>query len=170
MGDPRKLRKKWSGPRHPWRSEQLARELYLIGTYGLRNKRELWKAMTELSRIRKQARGLLATPADVREKKGANLLSSLYKKGLVDKNATLDDVLSLTIENLLERRLQTIVWRKGLAKTPQQARQLITHRHIKIGDRIVNVPGYMVLREEEDKVKIREDSPIVLRLVSQESS
>jgi small subunit ribosomal protein S4 len=166
MGDPRKLRKKWSGPRHPWRSEQLARELYLVGTYGLRNKRELWKAMTELSRIRKQARGLLAAPAEVRAKEEAKLLSSLYKKGLVDENATLDDVLSLTVENLLERRLQSVVWRKGFAKTPYQARQLITHRHIKVGDRVINVPGYLVLRNEEDKVKIREDSPIALRLVS----
>ncbi len=149
MGDPKKPRKKYSAPKHPWRSDQLSQELYILGTYGLRNKRELWKAHTELSRIRKQARMLLAEPHEIRVKKEKELLLFLTKMGIVDSKSSLDDVLGLTIENLLERRLQTIVWKKGLASSPYQARQMITHGHVMIGDRIVTRPGNTVKRGEE---------------------
>jgi len=164
MGDPKKPKKKYKTPRHPWRADQLAKELQIIGTYGLRNKKELWRAQTELSRIRAQARNLLAATPEVRAKREKELLQSLYKKGLVRENATLDDILSLTVENLLERRLQTIVWRKGLASTPYQARQFITHGHIKVGDQVVRVPSYFVKRGEEELVKFREDSPLVRKM------
>ncbi|MFN3621385.1 MAG: 30S ribosomal protein S4, partial [Nitrososphaerales archaeon] len=99
-----------------------------------------------------------AAPPDVRAKREATLLNSLAKKGIVSKDATLDDILSLTVENILARRLQTIVWRKGLASTPYQARQLITHRHIAIGDRVITKPSYIVSAEEEPKVGFRADS------------
>ncbi|MCD6511494.1 MAG: 30S ribosomal protein S4 [Thaumarchaeota archaeon] len=161
-------KKKWKGPRHPWIAEQLARELELLGTYGLRNKRELWRAHTELSRIRRQARELLAAPEEVRVKEEKRLLESLYRKGLVGDKATLDDVLGLTVEDLLERRLQTIVWKKGLAKTIYQARQLVVHGHIEVGGRRVDVPGYLVGRDEEETVKIREGSPMLAQVVKDE--
>ena len=125
MGDPKKARKQYSRPRSPWRADQLAQELYLLGTFGLRNKRELWKAQTQLSSVRKQARTLLAATQAVRLREEKKLLDSLIRKGLIHDPATLDDILSLTVEDVLERRLQTIVWRKGLAKTPHQARQFI---------------------------------------------
>lgn len=160
MGAPKKPRKKYKTPRHPWRTDQLTRELQLVGTYGLRNKKELWRTQTELSRIRAQARNLLATNPDVRAKKEKELLQSLYAKGLVGENATLDDVLSLTIENLLERRLQTLVWKKGLASTPYQARQFITHGHIKVKEQVVKIPSYFVKREEEGSIRFKEDSPL----------
>lgn len=164
MGDPKKPRKKYSAPKHPWRSDQLSQELYIVGTYGLRNKRELWKAHTELSRIRKQARMLLAEPHEIRVKKEKELLSSLSKMGIVDSKSSLDDVLTLTIESLLERRLQTIVWKKGMALSPYQARQMITHGHIMIGNRIVTRPGYMVKRDEE--VRLSERSPLRSQVLS----
>ncbi len=158
MGDPKKPRKKFSRPRTPWRADLLSQELYLLGAYGLRNKRELWKAQTALSNIRKQARTLLAAPPEIRARREAILLNSLTKKGIVSKDATLDDVLSLTVENILARRLQTVVWRKGLASTPYQARQLITHRHIVVGDRAITKPSYLVSAEEEPNVGFRADS------------
>ncbi|MEM2210323.1 MAG: 30S ribosomal protein S4 [Nitrososphaerales archaeon] len=161
MGDPKKPRKKYSSPRHPWRTDQLLSELNLVGTYGLRNKRELWKAKTELSRIRHQARLLLAAPPAKRSIEESKLIMSLSRLGLIPPSATLDDVLSLTVENILERRLQTIVWKKGLAKTPYQARQMIVHGHITVGNRIVTIPSYMVSSEEENLVKIRDDSPLL---------
>jgi small subunit ribosomal protein S4 len=164
MGDPKKPRKKFSRPRTPWRADLLAQELYLVGTYGLRNKRELWKAQTLLSKIRKQARTLLAAPPEIRAKREATLLTSLANKNLVSKDATLDDVLSLTVENILGRRLQTLVWKKGLASAPYQARQLITHRHIVIGDKIVTKPSYLVSADEEPKVGFRADSPYKARI------
>lgn len=159
MGDPKRSKNKFRKPRRPWSSDQLTQELQIVGTYGLRNKRELWKAQTELSRIRKQARALLALPHEVRHGKETELLQSLRRLGLVQEGATLDDVLNLTIENLLERRLQSVVMRKGFVKTPSQARQAVVHGHIIINDRIVSIPSYIVRRDEEPAVAIRPDSP-----------
>jgi small subunit ribosomal protein S4 len=154
MGDPRRPRKTFSKPKSPWRSEQLAQELYLLGTYGLRNKRELWKAQGQLSEIRKQARRLLAASMEVRNRDEPILLTSLRRKGLVAEGVTLDDVLGLSVEDLLARRLQTLVFKKGSAVSPLQARQLISHRHVKIGERIIDVPGYLVTASEEGKIQM----------------
>ncbi len=153
MGDPKKPRKKFSRPKSPWRSDQLAQELYLLGTYGLRNKRELWKAETLLSSLRKQARTLLAATKELRMREEGKLLNSLSRKGLIKEGAPLDEVLSLTVEDMLARRLQTMVFKKGMAVSPLHSRQLITHGHVLIGERFVRVPGYLVRREEEDRVK-----------------
>ena len=159
MGDPRKPRKKWIGPKHPWRKERLMYEMRLVGEYGLRNKRELWIAQTIIRKFRHQARSLLAVPKEIREKVEKALLRRLYQLGLLPENATLDDVLSLSVEDLLERRLQTIVYRKGLARTIYQARQLIVHGHIAIAGRRVTAPGYLVTRDEEDLIDYAPTSP-----------
>lgn len=150
MGDPKKSRKRFTPPRNPWRSDQLSQELFLLGTYGLRNKRELWRTQTQLSNFRKQARHLLAAPSEVRGREEPKLLTHLGKLGLIQMGqSTLDDVLSLTVENVLERRLQTLVWRRGLAKSPYQARQLISHGHIALSQRRMTVPSYLVSPTEE---------------------
>ena len=154
MGDPKKPRKSFSRPKNPWRSEQLAQELYLVGTYGLRNKRELWKTQGELSNVRKQARHLLAASIEVRTKDGKKLLDSLSRRGLVAEGVALDDVLNLSVEDFLGRRLQTLIYKKGAAVSPLQARQLIVHGHIKIGKRTVDIPGYQVTAEEEGVLKV----------------
>jgi len=152
MGDPRRPRRTYSTPRSPWSSDQLAQELYLVGSYGLRNKRELYKAQSQLSSIRKQARHLLAAPAVERTREEGKLLNSLLKKGLLSPGMILDDVLSLSVEDMLSRRLQTVIYKRGSAVTPAQARQLIVHRHVKIGERVVSVPGYHVTAEDEQKI------------------
>jgi small subunit ribosomal protein S4 len=150
MGDPKKSRKRYSPPRNPWRSDQLSQELFLLGTYGLRNKKELWRAQTRLSNFRKQARHLLAASTDVRGREEPKLLTHIGKLGLVqNEQSTLDDVLSLTVENILERRLQTLVWKHGLAKSPYQARQLISHGHIALNERRMTIPSYLVSPGEE---------------------
>lgn len=154
MGDPRTPRRTFSKPRSPWRSDQLAQELYLLGTFGLRNKRELWKAQTELSSIRKQARSLLAASEVVRNREEKKLLDSLRSRGLVAEGVSLDAVLDLSVEDVLGRRLQTILYKKGSAVSPLQARQLIVHKHVKIGERVVNIPGYHVRAEEESKIQL----------------
>ncbi len=160
MGDPKKPRKKWVGPRHPWRKEVLIEEMRLVGQYGLRNKRELWIAKTIARNFRHQARALLAYPAEIREEAEKALLRRLYKMGLLPENATLDDVLSLTTEDILERRLQTIVYKKGLARTIYQARQYIVHGHIAINGRRVTSPGYLVPRDEEELIDYAPTSPL----------
>ncbi|MBM3898185.1 MAG: 30S ribosomal protein S4 [Thaumarchaeota archaeon] len=162
MGDVKKPRKQFSSPRNPWKSEDLSQELYLVGTYGLRNKRELWKAKTELSRVRKQARELLAAPAEVRAKQEAKLLKYLNRIGVLGETATPDDILGLSIENFLDRRLQTVVWKKGLARTPFQARQMITHGHIVISDRRVTIPGYTVKGNEDLEIRLRPGSTMTV--------
>jgi small subunit ribosomal protein S4 len=160
MGDPKKPRKKYSTPRMPWRSDVLVGELQLVGTYGLRNKRELWKAKTLLSNTREQARLLLAMPETERKVKEKFLLNKLLNYALIDKNSTIDDVLSLTVEDILERRLQTFIWRKGLAKTPGQARQFLVHGHVSIRNRVVRRPSMFVKAQDEESVKLRDDSPL----------
>lgn len=137
-----------------WTTDQLSSELYILGSYGLRNKRELWKAQTEIARIRNQARQLLALPAEVRHEKETQLLTFLNRLSLVQPSATLDDVLSLKVEDLLDRRLQTIVMKKSAIKSPYLARQLVVHRHVTIGNRRVNIPGYLVRKDEEDKIML----------------
>jgi len=133
----------------------LAQELYLLGTFGLRNKRELWKSQTQLSSIRKQARTLLAATERVRLREEKKLLDSLRRRGLVTEAATLDDILSLTVEDLLSRRLQTMVFKKGMALSPLHARQLIVHGHITVGGRVITIPGYEVGHDEEGTLVLR---------------
>jgi len=161
VGDPKKPRKKFTPPRNPWRSDQISQELFLLGTYGLRNKRELWRAQTRLSNYRKQARQLLAASSVVRGREEPKLLTHLGRLGLIQSGqGTLDDVLSLTVENVLERRLQTLVWKRGLAKSPYQARQLISHGHIALNNRRVTVPSYLVSPLEEGSLKYSEGSAL----------
>ncbi|HDI74776.1 MAG: 30S ribosomal protein S4 [Thermoprotei archaeon] len=167
MGDPKRPKKKWEGPFHPWRKDILLQELELVGKYGLRNKRELWIAKTILRRIRANARHLLALPEEERKAHEKELINRLYKMGLLPSpDATLDDVLNLTVENILDRRLQTIVYRKGLAKSLYQARQFIVHGHIVIGDRRVRSPGHLVSIEEEKLIGFHPNSPILKQIQS----
>ncbi|HEX5904844.1 MAG TPA: 30S ribosomal protein S4 [Candidatus Nitrosocosmicus sp.] len=152
MGDPRKSKKNYNRPRSIWTSDQISSELYIVGSYGLRNKRELWKAQTEIARIRNQARALLALSIEVRHEKETQLLNYLSRLGLVTNESSLDDVLNLKIEDILERRLQTMVMKKSNLKSPYQSRQLVVHGHVSIGNRKINLPGYLVKREEESQI------------------
>jgi len=160
MGDPKNPRRVWKKPKRPLNYDLKMEELKTLGTFGLKTKRELWKAHTQLSRLRHQARSLLALRQEVREKKEPILLQSLAKVGLVEESSTLDDVLNLQVADLLSRRLQTVVLKKFLFKTPYQARQAVVHGHIMIGDRIVNVPSYVVRTNEEKQVSLAPDSAL----------
>ncbi len=165
MGDPKKQRRKYETPKHPWRATQLGEELKLIQEYGLRNKKELWKYRTEISRIRGIARTLLArtgedrarTESDIRAE--SDILARLGRLGVLGENATLDNVLDLEITDILGRRLQTVVARGGIAKSPHQARQMIVHGHVSIKDRNVTIPSYMVSKEDESHLKVVSPPP-----------
>ena len=160
MGDPKRPRKKFETPRFPWRGDRLESELQVFGGYGLRNKRELWRNYASLSKYRKTARSLLAAPSEQRLKLERDLLGGLFRLGILDEGATIDDVLNLRVENLLDRRLQTLVHRLGFAVSPWQARQLIVHGHISVDGRRVSSPSYMVRRGEEEKIRYSGQSPI----------
>ncbi len=158
MGDPKKPRKCYDTPKKPWDKERIKQEAILMNKYGLKNKRELWRAQTIIRNIRHQARSLLALPEEIREKQFKLLVNRVKRMGLIDKDdINIDDILSLTVENLLDRRLQTIVYKKGFAKTIKHARQLIVHGHICIGERRVTKPGYLVDKDEEDLIRLCED-------------
>ncbi len=161
MGDPKKQRKKYETPRFRWRKDILQEELKLLGQYGLRNKHELWRHKTMLSKTRGIARSLIGKTPEERAKMENELLARLKKLGVLDETAVLDNVLDLSIEDLLERRLQTIVFRKGLTRTIFQSRQLITHGHVNIGNRRVTVPSYIVSKEEENQVEYSPQSALV---------
>lgn len=163
MGKPKFSRKKYETPSHPWQEDRIKAENELVRKYGLKNKREIWKAQTKLKKYRGQARELLARvgTADVQSKKESNqLLMHLNRMSILPPNSNLDDVLALETESILSRRLQTLTYLKGLSSTPDQARQLISHGHIAVDDRKVTVPSYMVTKDEEGKIGYTADSAL----------
>jgi small subunit ribosomal protein S4 len=164
MGYPGKNYKQYSTPKRRFEATQLEDEKRLIIEYGLRNKREVWKAQSVLREYRAAARELVALRSagldpDEYQKKKEQLINHLYRYGLVGEDADLDDILALKIEQQLDRRLQTLVLRKGLARSPKQARQFITHGHIAISGRRVTVPSYRVSRAEESEISYYGTSP-----------
>ncbi len=165
MGYPGKNTKSYDTPRHPWQAARMAEEVGHIKTYGLRNKREVWKAQTLLRNYRRSAMEMLA---DVTEgeltghvkQKSDDILTKLKRYGILSPEGGLDDILALNTRNFLDRRLQTQVYRQGFANTLRQARQFITHGHIAIEAKKITVPGYMVTKEEELKIEYYLNSPL----------
>ncbi|HNR58862.1 MAG: 30S ribosomal protein S4 [Methanothrix sp.] len=163
MGYPGKCRKSYDTPRHPWEADRMAQELELVKSYGLRNKREVWKAQSLIRKYRRVSRQLLAATTRGDASVGSqaeDVLEHLKNYGMMKEDGDLDSVLSITVEDLLERRLQTQVYRQGLAKTLRQSRQFITHGHIQITGRKVTVPGYYVKRGEEMTIDYYPGSPM----------
>lgn len=163
MGKPKFSRKKYETPSHPWQEDRIKVENELIRKYGLKNKKEVWKTETKLRKYRSQARELSAKigTGDVQSKKESEqLLMHLNRLNILPPNSTLDDVLALETESILSRRLQSLTYLKGLANTPDQARQLISHGHIAIGERRVTVPGYIVTKDEEGEIGYTSESPL----------
>ncbi|MCG3260508.1 MAG: 30S ribosomal protein S4, partial [Candidatus Heimdallarchaeota archaeon] len=161
MGGIRRYKKKILTPGHPYDKDRIERELPLVGEYGLRNKKELWKARTLLSKARQQARALLALTPEIREQRATELLSRLTRFGMLPQGGDLDSVLALNVKTVLNRRLQTVVFRKGLASSPYQARQFITHRHIALNSAVVTAPGMLVKIDEEEHIAYAPSSPLV---------
>jgi len=146
----RKQHKTYKKPRKSFEAARIAEEHEIIKKYGLKNKREIWKAETTIAGIRKQAKSLITSS----QEKQQELIKRLSKIGIIKTDSKIDDILELTKENWLNRRLQTLVHSKGLAKTPKEARQLITHRHISLNNKIVTIPSYVVTLEEEGKINL----------------
>ncbi|HKZ63158.1 MAG TPA: 30S ribosomal protein S4 [Thermoplasmata archaeon] len=164
MGDPKFPRRKYDRPSHPWDGERIKAENELLNKYGLKNKKELWRAQSFLSHIRARARELQALVRygnKQAEKERDELIARLGRLGLLPvEGATLDDVLALDVEAVLSRRLQTMVYVKGLSFNPRQARQFIVHGHLAVGGRAVRAPGRLVSRAEEASIVYDARSPI----------
>jgi small subunit ribosomal protein S4 len=164
MGDPKFSRRKYESPAQPWEGERIKAENELLQKYGLKNKRELWTAQSQVRRLRAQSRELQArqrTGDPQAQKETDELLGRCGRMALLPaEGATLNDVLALNTEAVLARRLQTVVYRKGLAFTAKQARQMIVHGHASVGGRKVTIPGYLVKRGEEELIEYHVTSPL----------
>lgn len=145
-------------PNHPFQGGRISQERDLIGRYGLKNKEELWRAQSELRSYRREARNLLAELT--RGEEASAFLARLQRYGILDEGDGLGDVLALEVTDILERRLQTIVYRKGLANTVNQARQFVSHGHILVNNRRVRIPSYKVEIDEEDQIDYDQHSPL----------
>ena len=153
MGDPKFPSKHYDTPSHPWQKVRIEEESGLIHQYGLKNKREIWRANTKVREMRRQARKLTANSSDDQAQKEKNLLlAKLNRLGMLEQNSGLEDVLIMTSENVLDRRLQTQVYLQGLSSTVKQARQLIVHGHISIDGAVVRVPGILVTKLQEKNI------------------
>ena len=167
MGYPGRMKKLYDTPNHPWQKARIEEETGLVKKYGLRNKKSVWKHASELRKYRGNARTLLGVlsagnlPDDSHFIMDAqNIVKKLQTLGVLKDDSKLEDILALKIEDIMERRLQTIVYRKGYANSVKQARQFIVHGHISLNGRKMNVPGYLVLKGEEDQLSFYIGSPI----------
>jgi small subunit ribosomal protein S4 len=156
----RRARKQYATPNHPWNKERIEAEAQLVRGYGLKNKKEIYKATFILRNFRSQAKRLSARRSDQDAREEAQLLGRLRRLGLIGPEDSLDAVLGLQVEALLERRLQTVVFRKGLAKSMKQSRQFIAHAHIAIDGVKITAPGHLVSLEEQEKLMFRERSSL----------
>jgi len=163
MGEPKFSRPKFDTPTHPWKASRIEEEHGIQAQHGLKNMREIWKAKSQLRRYRRQAMRLIGA-ADTNQGHGKRemegLLASLNNKGLIASDAILDDILSLGTEDILNRRLQAQVYYKGLATTMKQARQLVNHGLICVGEQKVTIPSYPVSRDEEEQIKYHPSSDL----------
>lgn len=159
MGHPRKQRAKYSGPRHPWQRARLDEERIIRNSYGTKNKKEIWKMSAVLDKLAdnaKKASGMKGSEADNAKR---TVIEKAKKLGLLKEGQGIDEILSLKLKDIMERRLQTLVFKKGLALTIWQARQLITHEHIIVSGRKITSPSYVVPVHEEGAINFSHDSP-----------
>lgn len=167
MGYPGKAKKIYNTPHHPWQKARIDEETALVKKFGLRNKKSVWKFASMLRKFRGQARNLLGVigTGQVTEdshyyREAGQIQAKLQRLGVLKEESKLEDILALKIEDLLERQLQTIVFRKGYANSMKQARQFIVHGHVSLNGRKITVPSYMVLKAEEDTISYYIGSPI----------
>lgn len=161
MGDPRRLRKKYTGLMHPWRKENIAAEKELTSEYALKNKQEVWRMNSFLRDFKNQAKKLIALKTVQANKERDLLLKRLQSLGLLSLDTKLDNILSLSLRDVMERRLQSFVFRKGFARSMAQARQFIVHRHVTIGGREVTAPSYMVKKADEEIIQFTGSSSFI---------
>ena len=159
MGDPKFPSKHYDTPSHPWQKVRIDEERAMIHQYGLKNKREIWKANTKIRDMRRQARKLTAKANDSQSQKEKGLLlAKLNRLGMLEQDSALEDVLGITPENILDRRLQTQVYLQGLSSTVKQARQLIVHGHISVDGAVTRVPGMAVTKLQEKNISYSPNS------------
>jgi small subunit ribosomal protein S4 len=164
MGDPKFARSKTQTPTHPWKQARIDEEHALKEKYGLKKiggMKEIWREKSALRRHRNQAMKLIGR-VDTTEghfaREKTDMINSLCRKGLLVEGASLDDVLQINVEHMLSRRLQSVVYYRGLAPSMRAARNMIVHGHISIGVQRMSVPGYHIKKEEEEMLNYSSNS------------
>jgi small subunit ribosomal protein S4 len=155
--------KRYETPNHPYQGERIAEEADLLSRYGLKNKEELWRTQSQLRSMRREARRLLGETqgdVDAAQAAGAEFMTRLRRIGILSEEDDIAAVLSLDVTDLLERRFQTVAYRKGLGNTPQQARQFIVHGHVTVDGARVTIPSKKVEVTEENLIAFDESSPL----------
>jgi|ETN01SMinimDraft_1059929.scaffolds.fasta_scaffold45659_3 small subunit ribosomal protein S4 len=164
MGLARKTRRKYDTPNHPWQAERIDEEKKLIEEYGLTNKKQIWKMSSLLRNFRKQARDIIGLRSERKEASIKILISKLTRLGLLNKDSTTGDVLNLSLRDILERRLQTVVYKMGLANSVKQARQFILHRKVVVNEKVISSPSYLI--NTGDKVSLKSGfTPNLVKIV-----
>jgi len=158
MGDPKKTRKKYQTPDHPWKRERIEEEKELVEEYGFKNRKEIWKLKSLLRTSAAQAKKLVTLSGPQAETEKTLLLTRLKRYGFLKAEDDLDKCLSISLRDILERRLQTMVYKKGLANSAKQSRQFITHGHICVNGKVLTSPGYLVPLSEENQVSFKTNS------------
>lgn len=160
MGDPKKLKKKYATPAHPWVKANIEEERKLTQEYGLKNKREILIANSFLKKYKDIAKKLIAVKTVQGEKEKDQVLNKLKNLGLLTTESSLDSILGLELRDVLNRRIQSVVLRSGLARSMKQSRQFITHRHITLGDKEITSPAYLLTLKEESELRFKEKSTL----------
>jgi len=141
--------KRYSKPKRPFDKTRIEEEAKIKKEFGLKNKKEIWKAEARIKAIREKAKKLISSSPEEQQA----LFNRLKKIGL--NVNSIADVLSLNKEDYLKRRLQTIIANKKIAQTTRNARQLIVHKKILVDENVVNSPSYLVPINLEDKISLK---------------
>ena len=163
MGLVRKQRRKYETPNHPWQAQRIEEERKIIEEYGLTNKKQIWKNASILRNFRKQAREITKLRGEKKDSNSKILIQKLNRLNLVKTGSKLSDILNLQLRDVLERRLQTVVYKKNLSNSIKQARQFILHKKISVNGKIISSPSYLI--NEKDKVEYKNGSSPVLTTV-----
>ncbi|MFP4115877.1 MAG: 30S ribosomal protein S4 [Candidatus Aenigmatarchaeota archaeon] len=151
MGDPRKQKKQYERPLIPWDERRIEKEKELMEGYGLKRKEEILKAESFLRKLRRRARNISARGSEEERK---DLLEKCRKIGLIGEEDEVGQILRIELRDVLDRRFQTLVTRIDGVEGPQHARQLVTHGHVKVGDKEMNSPSFLVPKKLEDKLSV----------------
>ncbi len=161
MGQTKRIRKKYQTPFHPWQRERILEEKEILREYGLKNKKEIWKYASKLRSARNQVKKIVANiRSEQSAKEREQLMNKLLRYSIISKDSKIEDILDLKVKDFLERRLQTLVFRNGFARSTNQARQFIVHGHISVDGKKVTAPSFLVSKNEESKIKFNPISSI----------
>lgn len=160
MGDPKRIRKKYDTPSHPWIKSRIENEKRLAREFGTKSKKEIWKMETVLKNFKNQAKKLIALNTPQSKIETEHLFRRVQELGLVKSDVSFDSILGLDVDHLMARRLQSVVYTKGLAKSVGQARQFIVHGHVLVDGKKITSPAYLVSQKEEASVSFAVSSSL----------